>query len=250
MSNRIERMTCVTASRATKAWTCMRTELIPAWISAEARTEAIYWSKMFELFSTNVDLNVFSSDSHFPSNHALGMLSNLSALNMGVQNLQNFQQHSDVLEKIKMQVRDMKVGFMNSDFSALHPSFTSTLQSSLGFNPAQSLQNSSIQSSSGNNTNSDSPNNFAFTSSTPAVNKDGKLKIIWILISLYRVINDPRFLLFAGSNSSTSSETSNSSQQNNGWSFEEQFKQVRQVSLSLCASSSRLSTEQACLMFN
>lgn len=137
---------------------------------------------MFELFSTNADLNVFFSDSHFPSNHALGMLSNLSALNMGVQNLQNFQQHSDVLEKIKMQVRDMKVGFMNSDFSALHPSFTSTLQSSLGFNPAQSLQNSSVQSSSGNNVNSDSPNNFAFTSTTPAANKDGKLKIIWIFI--------------------------------------------------------------------
>lgn len=38
-----------------------------------------------------------------------------------------------------------------------------------------------------------------------------------------------------GSNSSTSSETSNSSQQNNGWSFEEQFKQVRQVSWSLCS---------------
>lgn len=32
------------------------------------------------------------------------------------------------------------------------------------------------------------------------------------------------------SNSSSSSETSISSQQNNGWSFEEQFKQVRQVS--------------------
>lgn len=101
------------------------------------------------------------------------MLSNLSALNMGVQNLQNFQQHSDVLEKIKMQVRDMKVGFMNTDFSALHPSFTSTLQNSLGFNPAQNLQNTSSQ---GNN---DSPNGFPFTSSTPAANKDGK---IWNLI--------------------------------------------------------------------
>jgi hypothetical protein len=101
------------------------------------------------------------------------MLSNLSALNMGVQNLQNFQQHNDVLEKIKMQVRDMKVGFMNTDFSALHPSFTSTLQNSLVFNPtAQSLQNTSSQS------NNDSPNGFPFTSSTPAVNKDGKLKII------------------------------------------------------------------------
>jgi hypothetical protein len=98
------------------------------------------------------------------------MLSNLSALNMGVQNLQNFQ-HSDVLEKIKMQVRDMKVGFMNTDFSALHPSFTSTLQSSLGFNPAQAHPNASSQSS----TNNDSPNGFPFTSPTPAANKDGEL---------------------------------------------------------------------------
>lgn len=102
------------------------------------------------------------------------MLSNLSALNMGVQNLQNFQQHSDVLEKIKMQVRDMKVGFMNTDFSALHPSFSSTLQNSLGFNPAQSLQNLQNTSSQSNN---ESPNSFPFTSSTPAANKDGKLKI-------------------------------------------------------------------------
>lgn len=100
------------------------------------------------------------------------MLSNLSALNMGVQNLQSFQQHSDVLEKIKMQVRDMKVGFMNTDFSALHPSFTSTLQNSLGFNPAQSLQNATSQS------NNDSSNGFPFTSSTPAATKDGKLKIV------------------------------------------------------------------------
>lgn len=85
-----------------------------------------------------------------------------------------------------MQVRDMKVGFMNTDFSALHPSFTSTLQSSLGFNPAQNLQNSS----QGNN---DSPNGFPFTSATPAANKDGKLKISnyleRLIQSLYRVIN-------------------------------------------------------------
>lgn len=91
------------------------------------------------------------------------MLSNLSALNMGVQNLQNFQQHSDVLEKIKMQVRD---------FSALHPSFTSSLQTSLGFNPAQNHQNA-LQS------NADTPNGFPFASPTPAANKDGKLKLIW-----------------------------------------------------------------------
>jgi hypothetical protein len=98
------------------------------------------------------------------------MLSNLSALNMGVQNLQNFQ-HSDVLEKIKMQVRDMKVGFMNNDFSALHPSFTSTLQNSLNFSAAQNLQNSSSQ-------NHESSNGFPFSSTTPTVNKDGKSKRI------------------------------------------------------------------------
>lgn len=115
------------------------------------------------------------SDSQFPSNHALGMLSNLSALNMGVQNLQNFQ-HSDVLEKIKMQVRDMKVGFgLNTDFSALHPSFTSTLQNSLGFNPAQNHQN--LSQSQG-----DAANGFPFAASTPAANKDGKLNIAWNLI--------------------------------------------------------------------
>lgn len=121
-----------------------------------------------------IDLRSFS-DSPFPSNHALGMLSNLNALNMGVQNLQNFQ-HSDVLEKIKMQVRDMKVGFgLNTDFSALHPSFTSTLQSSLGFNAAQNHQNLSQSQS-------DAANGFPFAASTPAANKDGKLNITRNLI--------------------------------------------------------------------
>lgn len=90
---------------------------------------------------------------------------------MGVQNLQNFQQHNDVLEKIKMQVRDMKVGFMNTDFSTLHPSFTSTLQNSLNFNvAAQNLQNTTSQS------NNESSNGFSFASTTPAVKKDGKLE--------------------------------------------------------------------------
>jgi hypothetical protein len=100
------------------------------------------------------------------------MLSNLTALNMGVPSLQSFQQHNDVLEKIKMQVRDMKVGFMNSDFSALHPSFTSTLQNSLGFNAHQASQAQSNQNSShGHN---ESSNGFPFSSPTPAANKDGK----------------------------------------------------------------------------
>jgi hypothetical protein len=110
------------------------------------------------------------------------MLSNLSALNMGsIPSLQSFQQHNDVLEKIKMQVRDMKVGFMNSDFSALHPSFTSTLQNTLGFNAhhqaaaaaaVAAAQNNQNLTHSGNN---ESSNGFPF-SSPSAVNKDGTIR--------------------------------------------------------------------------
>lgn len=124
---------------------------------------------------------ILNSDTPFPPNHPLGMLSNLSALNMGVPNLQTFQQHNDVLEKIKMQVRDMKVGFMNSDFSALHPSFTSTLQSTLGFNAhhqaAQAQNNNQNSSHGGNN---DSSNGFPFSSPSVAVNKDGMS--LWTLL--------------------------------------------------------------------
>lgn len=102
----------------------------------------------------------------------------LSALNMGVPNLHSFQQqHNDVLEKIKMQVRDMKVGFMNSDFSALHPSFTSTLQSTLGFNTQTSAQNNHQNSSSlqlNSNNNESLNGHFPFSSPTAAANKDGK----------------------------------------------------------------------------
>lgn len=58
----------------------------------------------------------FSHHTQFPVNHPLGMLGNF----MGVQSLQNLQnlqnlpnmQHGDVLEKLKLQVREMKVGLM------------------------------------------------------------------------------------------------------------------------------------------
>lgn len=125
-----------------------------------------------------VYISHLSSDTPFPTNHALGMLSNLSVLNMGVQNLQNFQQHNDVLEKIKTQVRDMKVGFMNSDFSALHPSFTSTLQNSLNFSAAQSLQNASSQSH-------ESSNGFPFSTTTATANKDGESLLFFNLIQFH-----------------------------------------------------------------
>jgi hypothetical protein len=101
---------------------------------------------------------------------------------MNVQNLANLQ-HGDVLEKLKMQVRDIKVNLMDP----------STF-------PTYSMSAAQMPSTAGS---------YPFTLPNPPQKLDTR---------------DP------GSNSSTSSETSNSSQQNNnGWSFEEQFKQVRQV---------------------
>ncbi|XP_035792752.1 protein dead ringer-like isoform X2 [Anopheles albimanus] len=204
-------------------------------------------------------------------NHPLGVLSNLTALNMNMPGLSGLasglaasglHHGADVLEKLKMQVRDMKVGALMSeqmaaDFAAsLHassPFGAAALAASQagvgnglamfgvgremdgggrGAGPAGSLgvsggapggtsaatttgsgresrDTTGSQNGTGNSNNSGSgsSNNFSFTLPNAPISKDGN----------------------PGSNSSTSSETSNSSQQNNGWSFEEQFKQVRQL---------------------
>ncbi|XP_037050464.1 protein dead ringer-like [Bradysia coprophila] len=149
----------------------------------------------------NTDSSHLSHHTQFPVN-PLGMLGNF----MGVQNLQSLQnlpnmQHGDVLEKLKMQVREMKVGLMDQDFplhsfNSLHtpPNTSFTLPPSTNHSQPQNLSQQS-------------QNGFSFTPPNAPHAKDGN----------------------PGSNSSTSSETSNSSQQNNGWSFEEQFKQVRQL---------------------
>ncbi|XP_055697282.1 protein dead ringer isoform X2 [Phlebotomus papatasi] len=159
---------------------------------------------------------------HFGQNHPLGVLGSLTALNMGVPGLQGLQglhglQHGDVLEKLKMQVRDMKVGLMDQDFALHAPFGGASLQAPsnvpfsmppLGGNHRNSggagePQNLSSQQQS------NSSNGFPFTppNAPNSSSKDAN----------------------PGSNSSTSSETSNSSQHQNGWSFEEQFKQVRQL---------------------
>ena len=120
---------------------------------------------------------------------------------MNVQNLANLQ-HGDVLEKLKMQVRDIKVNLMDPSTFPLAATFGGTMQGSLmGQTGHHSLTSAQTQNPT---------SNYPFTLPNPPQisNKESR---------------DP------GSNSSTSSETSNSSQQNNGWSFEEQFKQVRQV---------------------
>lgn len=59
-----------------------------------------------------ITLLVICSHSQYGPGHPLAMLGNF----IGVSNLQNLQniQHNDVLEKLKLQVRDMKVGFMVS----------------------------------------------------------------------------------------------------------------------------------------
>ncbi|XP_059611180.1 protein dead ringer [Phlebotomus argentipes] len=159
---------------------------------------------------------------HFGQNHPLGVLGSLTALNMGVPGLQGLQglhglQHGDVLEKLKMQVRDMKVGLMDQDFSLHAPFGAASLQApsnvpfsmpplggghrGSGGGEPQNLSSSQQQSNSSNG--------FPFTppNAPNSSSKDAN----------------------PGSNSSTSSETSNSSQHQNGWSFEEQFKQVRQL---------------------
>uniref|UniRef100_A0A182J125 Uncharacterized protein n=1 Tax=Anopheles atroparvus TaxID=41427 RepID=A0A182J125_ANOAO len=187
----------------------------------------------------------------FGANHPLGVLSNLTALNMSVPGLSGLasglaagHHAGDVLEKLKMQVRDMKVGAlmgeqMAADFAALHAAsspFGQALAANMNGSGAglglfstgreESRVGNGGGSSGGSMTNRDSAGsgggggggssqaqsgsqnagNFSFTLPNAPISKDGN----------------------PGSNSSTSSETSNSSQQNNGWSFEEQFKQVRQ----------------------
>ncbi|GAB0100016.1 hypothetical protein DMENIID0001_159780 [Sergentomyia squamirostris] len=160
---------------------------------------------------------------HFGQNHPLGVLGSLTALNMGVPGLQGLQglhglQHGDVLEKLKMQVRDMKVGLMDQDFTLHSPFGGGSLQapSNLPFNMPP-LGGGNHRSSSGGEPQNlsaqqqtNSTNGFPFTppNAPNSSSKDAN----------------------PGSNSSTSSEASNSSQHQNGWSFEEQFKQVRQVS--------------------
>lgn len=162
-----------------------------------------------------------------------------------------------------MQVRDMKVGLMGeqNDFAALHASFgTSALQQQQQQNQQQQQQQTGSGGSAYNsgehragggpngNTNggsgggasaNTSGGNYPFTLPNPPINKDGEYPSFRIhpadLLFWLTIKRDYSFVFHSltanpGSNSSTSSETSTSSQQNNGWSFEEQFKQVRQVS--------------------
>ncbi|XP_037948405.1 protein dead ringer-like isoform X2 [Teleopsis dalmanni] len=162
--------------------------------------------------------------------NALGNFMGIGGLH-GIPNLQ----HNDVLEKLKMQVRDMKVGLMEQDYAAhaaafganvlptpINTAFTLPPTTIASFGHAapniapsagNSMSNGNLGSQNSTSTSATSSalsnggNSFSFTSPTAPSSRD---------------VNP-------ASNSSTSSEASNSSQQNNGWSFEEQYKQVRQL---------------------
>ncbi|XP_055678780.1 protein dead ringer-like isoform X2 [Lutzomyia longipalpis] len=157
---------------------------------------------------------------HFGQNHPLGVLGSLTALNMGVPGLQGLQglhglQHGDVLEKLKMQVRDMKVGLMDQEFALHAPFGGASMQAPPNVPFSMPPLGGNHRNSSGEPQNlssqpqTNSSNGFPFTppNAPNSSTKDAN----------------------PGSNSSTSSEASNSSQHQNGWSFEEQFKQVRQL---------------------
>lgn len=108
---------------------------------------------------------IISQSSHFGTNHPLGVLGNLTALNMGIQNLQ----HGDVLEKLKMQVRDMKVGLIDQDFPL--NTFGGSMQSinnNNSYSQAQNLSQSQSQTSNGV---------YPFTSPTAPISKDGEYSI-------------------------------------------------------------------------
>lgn len=191
----------------------------------------------------NSEIPMSHHHTQFGANHPLGALGNFMSMGglHGIPNLQ--QQHNDVLEKLKMQVRDMKVGLMDQEYpphsnfganvipTPINTAFTIPPTSHSTFNHSpqnlsqhspqpqqqnllpsthqqqQQQQQHSSQQSLSQTSSQSMANGFSFTSPTAPSTKD---------------VNP-------ASNSSTSSETSNSSQQNNGWSFEEQYKQVRQL---------------------
>uniref|UniRef100_A0A182T2I3 Uncharacterized protein n=1 Tax=Anopheles maculatus TaxID=74869 RepID=A0A182T2I3_9DIPT len=152
----------------------------------------------------------------FGANHPLGVLGNLTALNMNMPGLSGLASglasghHGDVLEKLKMQVRDMKVGAlmgeqMAADFAALHAAsspFGAALAASAANGAANGMGmfgtgreesrggNGGMSAGSGgggggggagsgggsqSQTGSQNGGNFSFTLPNAPISKDGKL---------------------------------------------------------------------------
>ncbi|XP_016947564.1 protein dead ringer isoform X2 [Drosophila biarmipes] len=194
-----------------------------------------------------------------PPNHPLNALGSFMGIG-GLHSIPNLQ-HSDVLEKLKMQVRDMKVGLMEQDYAAAaHAAafganmLPTTISSGFPL-PHNSVAAAAAAASfghvtsapSGGSGNGGSYNGGTTTtpSSNPAATNGGGSSgpggtggsgggggggAGGHQFSFASPTAAPSGKeANSASNSSTSSEASNSSQQNNGWSFEEQFKQVRQL---------------------
>ncbi|XP_032571367.1 protein dead ringer isoform X1 [Drosophila sechellia] len=200
-----------------------------------------------------------------PPNHPLNALGSFMGIG-GLHSIPNLQ-HSDVLEKLKMQVRDMKVGLMEQDYAAAaHAAafganmLPTTISSgfplphnSVAFGHVTSAPSGGNGSSyNGGTTPTNSSNSNATTNGGGTAGPGGTggsggggagggggggggAGVGGQQFSFASPTAAPsgkearHFAANSASNSSTSSEASNSSQQNNGWSFEEQFKQVRQL---------------------
>lgn len=86
------------------------------------------------------------------------------------QGLQNLQ-HGDVLEKLKMQVRDMKVGLMDPEFQ-IHAGYGGSLQPGGG-----------VGYGSGQNLSTSGANGYPFQSPNQGNTKDGKYSIFLLIKS-------------------------------------------------------------------
>ncbi|KAH8347708.1 hypothetical protein KR084_000308 [Drosophila pseudotakahashii] len=200
-----------------------------------------------------------------PPNHPLNALGSFMGIG-GLHSIPNLQ-HSDVLEKLKMQVRDMKVGLMEQDYAAaahaaafganmlpttissgfpLPHNSVAAAAAAASFGHVTSAPSGGNGSSYNGGTTTTSSSNQAATngggsSSGPGGTGGsgggggggggaGAHQFSFASPTAAPSGKEARhFAANSASNSSTSSEASNSSQQNNGWSFEEQFKQVRQL---------------------
>lgn len=134
-------------------------------------------------FTLEIYFFYLHSNNHHPAfghSHALSMLGNF----MGVPNLQNIQnlQHSDVLEKLKMQV-----GLMDPDFS-LHSLRNLSTPPNTSFTLPQSGvggTGSAIQPQNLTSIQATQQNSFSFTPPNAPHTKDGNFHSNAILVSPY-----------------------------------------------------------------
>ncbi|XP_033149014.1 protein dead ringer isoform X2 [Drosophila busckii] len=200
------------------------------------------------------DLPLSHHHHQLPPNHPLNALGSFMGIS-GLHSIPNLQ-HSDVLEKLKMQVRDMKVGLMDYAAAAHAAAFGANMLPTT-INSAFPLPHNTVAAaaaaasfghannvataSNGSSYNGAATTGAAAAAAAPATGAGVASNAGAAGGGGATAAGNGHAFSFASptapsakeansaSNSSTSSEASNSSQQNNGWSFEEQYKQVRQL---------------------